>query len=835
MTLRNEHADLHVQDDVLEDGNESDEVNECQVETKATHFRGEFQKSVSSLQEGWSLEKLVADIAKTTAKTTDAEGEASESEVLAQQSVRHKKKKLFQQVSDEGATPRVAAKKQSLVRPMRNAARSTSKSRSRSPPPRRQDFSQAVRSKPSSKLTSGSQLAKNTLVEPKVDSISLKADDKGSKIGRKEITAQTYLETHWPLWEDSDEHTSFFSNRSDLAARVIRRFIDKSTVAVLQEKDEGKKAAKEIIKKKLQIMSDTVKLHNAWAQKKSLTAGVANFDSGWKALITFASADPEVQFFCKHLTLLRLKIITCQTDEEPMNSLALEFRQSSLITAGLSIAEDDVQPFQKKHINLAVMNMLEFDGSTDKAIAVMRATFSSFVAERVEEYNQELLDDIRSFHLTLGPFCKANALEMMAPLKEALDKIPSEKMQVPSDQQSCLSLLRMCPQHGETIIKTAHGFLAQAQELQEFKNQITIKLEQLTEIPSASATTFEGRLTACKAWEGIEIWIRGLTDAQDLDFSELFKEDHDKFLKYADIALLWMYKFIVSTWAEDFMFLAKEDFVIEKDFQAHKAAMLDLLSTVSFSEPSIVRKDTYFNVLNSVQTWYSNSDLLVQFRQHPDNAHFSFENMTTLHDLRSVFDEVQSVSLTFSDEALKTSVEKIQQEVWLAPYMFPRLVSYLASVEDEPSQRLDENFRKCLALEPLFTAVDLTKEDVDKIQACVGDMVFVDDVKLVKRIAESRRNIPLLRKIGLHEKIIISTVAAAKVDIMMMDPDTNDELIAQAKEAKTLQIDALEKALDDNITEELAKETRSGFNISKATENRVARRITLSLEEAVLI
>ena len=177
-----------------------------------------------------------------------------------------------------------------------------------------------------------------------------------------------------------------------------------------------------------------MKLHKAWAQKKSLTAGVANFDSGWKALITFASADPEVQFFCKHLTLLRLKIITCQTDEEPMNSLAFEFRQSSLITAGLSIAEDDVQPFQKKHINLAVMNMLEFDGSTDKAIAVMRATFSSSVAERVEEYNQELLDDIRSFHLTLGPFCKANALEMMAPLKEALDKIPSEKMQVPSDQ-----------------------------------------------------------------------------------------------------------------------------------------------------------------------------------------------------------------------------------------------------------------------------------------------------------------------------------------------------------------------------------------------------------------
>ena len=180
------------------------------------------------------------------------------------------------------------------------------------------------------------------------------------------------------MWTVADEHSPFFNDRAEVTLRSIRRYADKATVGAAQEKDPARKRDKECITKRLQIMEGVIKAHMGWAQKSDLSKGVREFLAAWDSLVTFAKADPQVDFFCRFATLTRLKVLACGGGIAHDHVLAVELRLSTVRRAGL---EDFSSAMQKQHVNLAVANCLELEIHTPKVMEVLLGLLEPFLKE----------------------------------------------------------------------------------------------------------------------------------------------------------------------------------------------------------------------------------------------------------------------------------------------------------------------------------------------------------------------------------------------------------------------------------------------------------------------
>jgi len=229
MTLRQYDVAEDVQDDHIEDGDESDAASSEQVDSKYEHMKKEFQDSMRSAVGGWSFADLLNSCSKPD---NSAEDDADVTEDLEPKAPPVKRRRLCATVSDEGdALPRTTPSK-------RKAATTSSVAPAAKPHPHRTSAPKVPAAVASARASAA---ASSTAGSGGDAAPGGAATSTTASRGRKAITVEEYLEAQWPLWEAADEHTQFFNDRAEVTVRSVRRYIDKATVSYTQEKDPENK------------------------------------------------------------------------------------------------------------------------------------------------------------------------------------------------------------------------------------------------------------------------------------------------------------------------------------------------------------------------------------------------------------------------------------------------------------------------------------------------------------------------------------------------------------------------------------------------------------------
>ena len=114
-------------------------------------------------------------------------------------------------------------------------------------------------------------------------------------------------ERQWEAFSRAQEGDLFFGERSHVQLRSIQRYALTAGQKVIGA-SPGKEPGYAESKNKFQIIESSMKLHEAWMQRKSLHAGISEFTSSWDALISFCESAPVVQLRCEFIWNLRLHV-----------------------------------------------------------------------------------------------------------------------------------------------------------------------------------------------------------------------------------------------------------------------------------------------------------------------------------------------------------------------------------------------------------------------------------------------------------------------------------------------------------------------------------------------
>ena len=115
--------------------------------------------------------------------------------------------------------------------------------------------------------------------------------------GRPNKDCRNVAESIWVSFLKADETSAFFGPKSDVQRRMLGRWISKIGQKEISAK--GDRVSYEIGKKKLQLMDQAIALHRKWQQRSGdMTKIYVEYNEAWQLLVSFAVAEPVVEFRC---------------------------------------------------------------------------------------------------------------------------------------------------------------------------------------------------------------------------------------------------------------------------------------------------------------------------------------------------------------------------------------------------------------------------------------------------------------------------------------------------------------------------------------------------------
>ena len=576
-------------------------------------------------------------------------------------------------------------------------------------------------------------------------------------------------------------------------------------------------------------MESVVKLHMGWTAKRALQKGIMDFNSSWDSLMTFCNAEPSVEFSCRCIWMMRLKVYTLEPGIVTDHSLAVQFRSSELLAARFEDASEHPQ-IQKKHVNLSIASILDLDMDTSDVIDIAIKTFSNFKDEVVGEYTQLMLNDVAAFCKLVGPFPRGELMDMLPELDRVLSLVPDHVSASLIEEQPCVALLRAYPKHGTGILIGANHALEEAKGLIKFREDVSSRAELLLAAAKlfGNPSDFQSCIRAIGDWSDIDTWVASLTDVQRQDLQLHLGNCNDGLRTSILDYFSSLHVFMITTWATDFETFATTT-SLPKDHVTTMQTVFQIVKRYSASVPDNMEVNCIVPNAEAVEQWYANESLIVDMMNNEELTH---TQLSSLFELSGTFDLVERTKLAMGYKLPFELVKRVQLW-WRQPDISEGIINALGSLETQPSSKFTSALNTCLALAPITGKEVLVTSDesIAAITQC-SILDVSNEIEILKRAATSRHNPVAVRQLDIRVRIIHSTVFAAIVDLALLKMQIDEHFIACAKKALNWSVAAQEVNIEDGVGMVEAEQTQLAFQISNSMQRRVAKFVIGQLDGA---